>query len=106
MTDEHVTSLFAEGTAPEHDDAFAGRVDARIGKARLGMRRLALAVRLAVIVTLVAIVFVTVRALGPLLGQLAETSPKFMGVPVPLVLGALAAGLVVRTWLFVRLRLS
>jgi hypothetical protein len=104
MTDEHLTSLFAEGTAPERDTAFASRIDARIASARRGLRLLAFAIRTLVILTLAAAMFVTVRALEPALGQIAESSPQFMGVPVPLILVALAVGLAVRALRFVRLR--
>ena len=45
MTDEHLTSLFVEGSAPERDAAFARRVDTRIASERRGRRLLALAVR-------------------------------------------------------------
>ena len=65
MTDEHLTSLFNEGTAPERDAAFAGRVDARIERARRGLRLVAFAVRALVILTLAAALFVTVRTLEP-----------------------------------------
>ena len=106
MTDEHLSSLFAEGTAPERDATFARSVDARIVSERRSLRLLAFAVRTSVILTLAAALFVTVRTLEPVLAQIAETSPQFMGVPMPLVLGALAVGLAVRTWLFVRLHLT
>jgi hypothetical protein len=106
MTEEHLTSLFAEGTAPERDTAFVHRVDAQIERARRGLRIPAFAVRALVILTLAAALFVAVRALEPELKLIAESSPQFMGVPMPLVLGALAVGLAVRTWLFVRLRLG
>ena len=106
MTDERLTRLFTEGTAPERDTAFARRVDARIERARRGLRLLKLAIPALVILTLAAALFVTVRTLEPALAQIAENSPQFMGVPLPLVLGALAVGLAVRTWLFVRLRLG
>jgi hypothetical protein len=106
MTEERLAQLFADGTAPEHDAAFDRRVDAQIERERRGLRLLAFAVRSLVIVALAAALFVTVRTLEPALAQIAESSPQFMGVPLPLVLGALAVGLAVRTWLFVRLRLG
>ena len=105
MTDEPLTSLFAEGTAPERDTAFVRGVDVQIERERRSLRLLAFAVRASVILTLAAALFVTVRALEPALAQIAETSPQFMGVPMPLVLGAVGVGLAVRAWLFVRLRL-
>jgi hypothetical protein len=103
MTEERLAQLFADGTAPERDAAFDRRVDAQIERERRGLRLLAFAVRSLVIVALAAALFVTVRTLEP---AIAESSPQFMGVPLPLVLGALAVGLAVRTWLFVRLRLG
>jgi hypothetical protein len=106
MTDEHFTSLFAEGTAPERDTAFTRRVDTRIGRARLGLRLLKLAIPALVILTLAATLFVTIRALEPVLAQIAGSSPHFMGVPVPLILVVLAIGLAVRALRFVRLRLG
>ncbi len=106
MTDEHLTSHFAEGTAPERDTAFARRIDVRIKRARQGRRLLGFTTRTLVILTLAAMVFVTVRLLEPTLQQIAENSPQFMGVPVPLVLGALAVGLAVRFRRFVRLGLG
>src|SRR5688572_10466210 len=106
MTDERLAQLFAGGTAPERDAAFVRRVDARIGRARLGLRLLAFAVRALVILSLAATVFVTVRALEPALGQIAENSPLLMGVPVPLILVVLAVGFAVRALRFVRLRLG
>jgi hypothetical protein len=106
MTDEHLTSLFAEGSAPERDAVFARRVDARIASGRRGLRLVALVVRALVILMFSAALFVIVRELEPTLQQIAENSPHFMGVPVPLVLGALAVGLAIRTWRFVRLRLG
>jgi hypothetical protein len=106
MTDEHLTSLFADGTAPERDAAFARRVDARIEGARRGRRLVAFTVRALVILTLAATAFVTIRALEPELQQIAESSPQFMGVPLPLVLGALGVGLAVHYRRFIRLRLG
>jgi hypothetical protein len=105
MADDQLTGLFADGTAPERDAAFAQRVDARIASERRGARLLALAIRTLVILTLAAAMFVTVRLLEPTLQQIAENSPQFMGVPVPLVLGALAVGLAVgvRRFVFPRL---
>ena len=106
MTDERLAELFAEGTAPERDAAFASRVDAEIGRARLRLRLLALARRALVILTLAGTVFLTVRTIAPMLEGIAETSPQFMGVPLPLVLGALAVGLAVRARRFVLFRVG
>jgi hypothetical protein len=106
MADDQLAELFANGTAPEHDAAFARRIDARIASARRGLRLRAIAARVLVILTLAATAFVTIRALEPALQQIAESSPQFMGVPLPLVLGALAVGLAVRFRRFVRLGLG
>ena len=65
MTDDQLAELFADGTAPERDAAFARRVDARIEHARRGLRLVAFAVRALVILTLAAALFVTVRTLEP-----------------------------------------
>lgn len=101
MTDERLEGeqldeLFASGTARERDAAFARRVDARIASERRGLRLAALAVRALVILMFAAALFITIRELEPTLQQIVGTSPQFMGVPLPLVLGALAAGLAVR----------
>jgi hypothetical protein len=106
MADDQLAELFASGTAPERDAAFARHIDARIERARRGRRLLALTVRALVILTLAATAFVTIRTLEPVLQQIAESSPQFMGVPLPLVLGALAVGLAVHLRRFVRLRLG
>jgi hypothetical protein len=39
----------------------------------------------------------TIRKAAPRLAQVVEGWPQFMGVPVPVVLGGLAAALVLRT---------
>lgn len=96
MTDDRLSHLFAEGTAPERDAAFAARVGAEIGGLRLRRRLLALALRAAMVLLLAGAVFFTARAVGPALTQLAEGWPQFMGVPVPLVLGALFLTLALR----------
>ena len=106
MTDEHLTRLFAEGTAPERDPAFAQRVDARIAFERRGRRLRTLLIRILVMLMLAATAFVAVRVLEPTLQQIAENSPEFMGVPLPEVLGALAVGVAVHFRGFVRLRLG
>jgi hypothetical protein len=102
MTDDQLTGLFTHGTAPERDTAFARRVDARIASERRGARLLALAIRTLVILTLAAAVYVTIRELEPALNLIAESSPQFMGVPVPLVLSALAVGLAIHLRRFAR----
>jgi hypothetical protein len=105
MADEQLTGLFAEGTAPERDAAFAQRVDARIVSVRRGARALALSVRVLVMLTLGAIAFATVRLAEPTLRQIAEISPEFMGVPVPLMLTVFGLGLLARLPRFIGLRL-
>jgi hypothetical protein len=101
MTDKPLSELFAEGTAPECDQAFALRVAAGIGRTRLRMRFLALALRAAAMLMFSVVVFVASRLLEPLLAQLVEGSPQFMGVPVPMVvLGVLVAGMVRRARLY------
>ena len=108
MADDQLTELFADGTAPERDTAFAQRVDARIASERRRLRLLPLAMRALVVLALAGAAFVALRtlepALQPTLGQIAESSPQFMGVPLPLVLGVLAVGLTVGVLRFVRLR--
>ena len=95
MTDTQLSELFAEGTAPERDPAFAQRVAAEIGRTRLRMRFLALALRAAAMLMLFVVIFAASRLIEPVLAQLVEGVPQFMGVPVPMaVLGVLVAGLV------------
>jgi hypothetical protein len=106
MTDERLATLFAEGSAPERDAAFACRVDAEIGGARRRLRLLVLAMRALVMLTLASTVFLTARTIEPMLEPIAESSPHFMGVPLPLVLCALAVGLAARVRRFVRVRLG
>ena len=106
MTDEQLTELFADGTAPERDAVFAQRVDARIASERRGFRLAALAVRALVILMFAAVLFVTILELEPVLQAIAQSSPHFMGVPLPLILVVLAIGLAVHALRFVRLRLG
>jgi hypothetical protein len=106
MTDDRLGRLFSAGTAPERDAAFALRVEAEIGRARLGRRLLPVAVRVLLVLTLAGAAFVTARAIEPMLEPVAEIAPQFMGVPLPLVIAALAAGLAVRARRLVRLRLD
>ena len=93
MTDKQFSDLFAEGTAPESDPAFALCVAAGIGRARLRIRLRELALRATVVVMVSGAIFVAGRAIKPVLVQLVDGSPQFMGVPVPVVLGVLVAGL-------------
>jgi hypothetical protein len=106
MTDERLGRLFAEGTAPERDAAFAALVDAEIGRARLVRRLLVIAMRALAVLTLASAAFLTARTIEPLLGSIAESSPRFMGVPVPLVAIALMAGLFAYARRFIRVRLG
>lgn len=85
LTDKQLSELFAEGTAPERDPAFALWVAAGIGGTRLRMRLLALALRAAVMLIPFVAVFVASRLIEPVLAQLVERVPQFMGVPVPMV---------------------
>lgn len=96
MSDRPLSDLFAEGTAPERDPAFALRVEAGIGRARLRIRLLELALRAIVVLTLSGALFAAVRAIKPVLGQSIEEWPQFMGVPVPVVLGVVVVGLALR----------
>src|SRR5262245_60117424 len=107
MTDEQLSDLFTEGTAPERDPAFALWVASGISHARLRRRLLALGLRVTVLVMLSVPVFVASRLIAPLLAQLVEGWPRFMGVPVPVVLGVLVVALArrLRIYLFLlRLR--
>lgn len=104
MTDKQLSDLFAEGTAPERDPAFALRVAAGISRARLRTRLLALALRASAILMLSVALFVVVRLIKPVLAELVEGVPQFMGVPVPMVLGVLAAGLVLCARFYIPLR--
>jgi hypothetical protein len=97
MTDSEFSDLFAAGTAPEHDPAFTLRVAAGIGRARLRSRLLALALRAFVVLMLAGAIFVAAGLVKPMLVQLLDGSPQFMGVPVPVVVGALVAGLALRS---------
>jgi hypothetical protein len=100
MRDQQLSDLFAEGTAPEHDPAFTLLVASEIGRARLRRRLLALALRVIVLLILSAPVYLASRQIAPVLAQLVEGWPQFMGVPVPVVLGALVVTVVLRTRLY------
>lgn len=105
MTDTQLTDLFAEGTAPERDTAFALGVAAGIGRTRVRLRLVALARRATVMLILSVAAFVAIRLSTPVLAPLVDGLPHFMGVPVPQVLGVLVAVLVLRVQLHMLLRL-
>jgi len=93
MSDLQLSDLFAKGTAPESDPAFAGQVAARIGRARLGARLRPLVLRIAVVLMLSVGAFTAAGVVRPVVAQLVEGWPQLMGVPLPVALGALAVGL-------------
>ena len=106
VTDQQLSDLFAEGTAPERDHAFALQVAAAVGRTRLRRRLLALGLRVTVPLILSVPIFVASRLIAPVLAHLVEGVPQFMGVPVPIVvLGVLVVGLVQRVRLQVLFRL-
>ena len=74
--------------------------------ARLGWRFIALAVRALLVLTLAGAIFVTARVMEPALMLIAEGWPQFMGVPLPLVLGAFTVGLFVYARRFIRFSLN
>lgn len=96
MTDKQLSDLFAQGTAPERDPGFELWVAAGIGRARLRIQLLELALRATVVLMLSGVLFVVGRLIKPVLVQLVEGSSQFMGVPVPVILGVLVAGLALR----------
>ena len=95
-TDQPLSDLFSEGTAPERDSAFTLLVASGIGRARLRRRLLALGLRVTVLLMLAVPVFLASRLFAPVVAQLVEGWPRFMGVPVPVALGVLVAALAVR----------
>lgn len=96
MTDQPLSDLFTEGTAPERDPAFTLWVASGIGRSRLRRRLLALGLRVTVLLMLSVPIFVASQLIAPVLAQLVEGWPRFMGVPVPVVLGVLVAALALR----------
>lgn len=98
MSDSEFSDLFAKGTAPERDPEFVLLVAAGIGRVRLRNRLFALAGRATGVLVLAVAMFVAISLIKPLLVQLVDGSPQFMGVPVPVVLGGLVAGLALRGW--------
>lgn len=100
MTDQSLSDLFAEGTAPERDAAFMILVASEIGAVRLRRRLLALGLRIIAVLILSVPVFLASRLIAPVLAQLVEGWPRFMDVPVPVVLGVLVAILALRTRLY------
>jgi hypothetical protein len=95
MSDEQLSDLFAEGTAPDADPGFARRVEAEIGRARLRSRVLALALPATGVLMFSGALYVATGVIRPALAPLFEGSAQFMGVPVPVVLSVLTAGLTV-----------
>lgn len=93
MTDEQISDLFAEGTAPEADPAFARRVAAGIARARLGARLQRLALAPAVVLMLSGATFLAGRLIKPALTQAVDGAPQVIGVPLPVVLGVVIVGL-------------
>ena len=106
MDDPRLEDLFAEGTAPERDATFVEGVETRISRARLAARVLALMARASLVLALIGAVYVVGRAVTPAFERVAEVSPEFMGVPVPLVLGAIIIGLLLRVKPYLRWRFS
>ena len=106
VPDTLLSEVFAEGTAPARDPAFTLSVECEIGRARLRRRLLTLGLRVTVLLMLSVPVFMASRLIAPVLAQLVEGWPRFMGVPVPVVLGVLVVALArrLRIYLF-RLRL-
>ena len=100
MTDQPLSDLFTEGTAPERDLPFTLWVASGIGRARLRRRLLALGLRVTVLLMLSVPIFVASRLIAPLLAQLVEGWPRFMGVPLPVVLVVLVAALALRPRLY------
>jgi hypothetical protein len=93
MTDEQLSGLFAEGTAPESDPAFALKVAAGIGRERFRLRLLAFAPRAAMTLAVAATALVAAGLVKFMLLPLVDGAPQFMGVPAPVVLGVVVAGL-------------
>ena len=102
MSDRKLSGLFADGTAPERDSAFAARVDAAIGRARWGIR-LARVIAASLALALVMAFYFAGRVVVPPLAGLIGNSPDFMGVPILLVLGMLIIGLLFGTKRYFRL---
>ena len=100
MTDQSLSDLFTEGTAPERDPAFTLLVASDIGRARLRWQLLVLGLRAAVLLVLSVPVFLASRLIAPVLVELVDGWPRFMDVPVPVVLGVLVAALALRTRLY------
>jgi hypothetical protein len=93
MADQQMSDLFVQGTAPERDPDFARRVTAEVSRERLRMRLGALTLRAAVVLMISGAAYSAAGMIKPVLAPLFDGSPQFMGVPLPMVLGALAAGL-------------
>ena len=104
MIDQELAKLFARGTAAERDARFAARVEAEIRKVRSSIRLPHVAVICLLALALAAALYLTGRTIAPGLARIAEYSPDFMGVPVPLVLATPFFGVLlrVRRYLFRR----
>lgn len=104
MTDKQLAELFAEGSAPERDRAFAQRVVVDIGRVRRRAHWLALAYRMTAVLVFGGTLFgvgrlvdAALMQLGAWVPQLTEIAvPQFMGVPVPLAVFGLVVGLILR----------
>jgi hypothetical protein len=89
-----MSDLFAEGTAPDHDPAFEMNVAAEIGRARLVGRLARFVLPVTGVLVLSGAVYEAAGVVRPMLASALEGATVFMGVPLPVVLAALTAGLV------------
>jgi hypothetical protein len=93
MSEPSISDLFAEGTAPDRDPAFEMNVAADIGRARVLDRLARFALPVTGALVLSGAVHGAAEVVRPLLAPALEGATQFMGVPLPVVLVALAAGL-------------
>ena len=93
MTDQQMSDLFVPGSAPNQDPGFVASVASDIGRARSRSRILALALPATGVLVLSSALYVVAGVLRPVLVEQFGATPQFMGVPAPVALGALAAGL-------------
>lgn len=95
MTDDQIAALFAQGSTPERDRAFAERVAKNV--ARLGwLERLMTAARAAALFAVAVALFFGLRALEPIAAPVLAWTPELMGVPAPLVLAAIAVAVTIQ----------